>query len=120
MTTLEKLQFPILQIDGTNYLSWAQNAEIVLNMKGVGDTILDDLVGTLQTRAQALYLIRHHLAADLQLEYLTEFNPRLLWDKLKLRFDHLRLLSLPQARHDWINLRVQDYKTIATYNSALF
>lgn len=55
-------------------MAWAQNAEIVLNMKRIGDTILDDMVGTLQTQAQDLYLIRHHIAVDLQLEYLTEFD----------------------------------------------
>ena len=32
----------------------------------------------------------------------------------------MRLISLPAARHDWINLRVQDHKSIAEYNSELF
>src|SRR5450759_4903629 len=118
--TLEKVQYPILQIDGTNYLSWSQNTEIVLNMKGLGDIILSDRHGNLQTKALALYTIRHHLHADLQLEYLTEFNPTSLWDKLKSRFEHLRLISLPQARTDWINLRVLDHPTIASYNNSLF
>ena len=117
---LEKVQYPILQIDGANYLSWSQNTEIVLNMKGLGDIIIDDRHGDLQTKSTTLYIIRHHLHAELQLEYLNEFNPRSLWDKLKSCFEHLRLISLPQARTDWINLRVLDHPSIAQYNGALF
>lgn len=43
-----------------------------------------------------------------------------LWDALRRRFDHLRLISLPAARNDWIHLRVMDHPTIASYNSTLF
>lgn len=101
---MEKLQFPILKIDGSNYLEWSQNAEIVLNAKGLGDTIIVDHNDDLQTTAQAIFLIRHHLDKELQSQYLDEYNPRALWDALKRRYDHLRLISLPSARNDWIHL----------------
>src|SRR5450759_521977 len=117
---MEKLLFPILAIDGNNYISWALNAETHLNCKGLGETIITDANHTLQTKAQASALLRHHLAEKLQLQYLMEYNPRLLWDALKARFEHMKTISLPAARHDWINLRVQDYPSIATYNSELF
>lgn len=51
---------------------------------------------------------------------MNEYNPRILWDELKLRFDHLRTISLPAASHDWINLRVQDHTMVANYNNELF
>lgn len=117
---MEKLQFPILKIDGSNYLEWSQNAEIVLNAKGLGDTIIVDHNDDLQTTAQAIFLIRHHLDKELQSQYLDEYNPRALWDALKRRYDHLRLISLPSARNDWIHLWVLDHPTIASYNNALF
>lgn len=90
---MEKLQFPILKIDGSNYLSWSQNAKIILNAKGLGDIILADHYGDLQTKAQAIFIIRHHLDQDLQNQYIDEFNPRALWDALKRRYDHMRLIS---------------------------
>lgn len=53
-------------------------------------------------------------------QYLDKYNPRALWDALKWRYHHLRLISLPFARNDWIHLCVLDHPTIASYNSALF
>lgn len=64
-------------------------------------------------------MIRHHLANLLKTQYLNEFNPRVLWDALKTRFDHLREISLPIAKHNWTNLHVQDHKLIAEYNGEL-
>lgn len=117
---MEKLQFPVLKLDGSNYLSWSQNAEIVLNAKGLGDSIIVDQHGDLQTTAQAIFILRHHLDQDLQAQYIDEYNPKSLWDSLKRRYDHMRLITLPAARNEWIHLRVLDHPTIAGYNSALF
>ncbi|XP_026397056.1 uncharacterized protein LOC113291775 [Papaver somniferum] len=36
------------------------------------------------------------------------------------RFDHLKLVILLKARNDWLNLRLQDFRSVAAYNSALF
>lgn len=116
---MEKIQFPVLKVDGSNYLSWTLNVEIVLNAKGIGDTIIAD-DGDLQTKAQTVYIIRHHLDPKLQTQYIDEYNPRALWDALNRRFDHLRLISLPAVGNDWIHLRVLDHPTITSYNSALF
>lgn len=51
---------------------------------------------------------------------MNEYNPRILWDELKLCFDHTESITLPTACHDWINLKVQDHTTIANYNNELF
>ena len=34
-------------------------------------------------------------------------DPHTLWNKLKERYDHLKLVHLPEARYDWIHLRLQ-------------
>lgn len=117
---MEILQFQVLKIDGSNYLSWSQNTEIVLNAKCLGDTIIADHHGDLQTKAQAIFILRHHMDQDLQIQYLDEYNPRALWDALKQLYDHLRLISLPAARNDWIHIRVLDHPMIASYNNAFF
>lgn len=71
-------------------------------------------------RAKALILIKHHLDKGLKSQYLNEENPKNLWDSLKNRYNHIKTIHLPQARHDWVSLRVQDFLTIAAYISELF
>nr|XP_027062963.1 uncharacterized protein LOC113689383 [Coffea arabica] len=56
----------------------------------------------------------------LKSEYLTVKDPLVLWRDLKERFDHLKLVVLPKARYDWFHLRLQDFKTVNEYNSAMF
>ena len=43
-----------------------------------------------------------------------------LWSYLKEKYDHQKTVILPKARYDWMHLRLQDFKTISEYNSALF
>ena len=43
-----------------------------------------------------------------------------LWSNLEERYDHQKIVILPKARYDWMHLRLQDFKTISEYNSALF
>lgn len=120
MTTVEKLLFEALSIDGANYLSWCLDIGAHLTSKNLQDTIITDAGCTLQEKAKALILIRHHLAAPLKKQYMNHYDPRTLWDDLQSRFDHMKTIPLPAARHDWINLRVQDHTSIANYNSELF
>ena len=50
---------------------------------------------------------------------MTERDPLVLWQSLKDRFSQQRSIVLPRAQQDWITLRFQDFKSMATYNSAL-
>ena len=43
-----------------------------------------------------------------------------LWQSLKDRYDHHKTVILPKARYDWLHLRLQDFKYVSEYNSALF
>lgn len=116
---MEKLLFPALKLDGSNYMTWVLNAEINLTAKELYDPI-DNPNDTIVNKAKAVALIRHHLCEPLQDQYMDEFDPKKLWDQLKERFDHLKTVILPSARFDWQNLRLQDFKTVSEYNGELF
>ena len=120
MTSIEKLNFLPLTIEGENYLSWSLDVKSNLIARDIKNTITTDQGTTIQQKAKALVFIRHHLVEPLKLQYLNEDNPKRLWDQLKDRFDHTKTIHLPRARHDWVNLRVQDHTSIANYNSELF
>ncbi|PIN21574.1 hypothetical protein CDL12_05725 [Handroanthus impetiginosus] len=83
MSNLTKLEFEALDITGKNYLSWVLDAEIHLDAKGLGATIIAG----------------------------NEISNQ---DKAK------KTVILPKARYDWMYLRLQDFKTVSDYNSAIF
>ncbi|KAL5713760.1 hypothetical protein ACHQM5_015809 [Ranunculus cassubicifolius] len=120
MSNLTKLEFSCLRLDGENYLSWVLDADIHLHAKGLEKTIMDGNNESQQDRAKAMIFLRHHLHEGLKSEYLTVKDPLELWKDLKDRFDHLKTASLPKARVRWMHLRLQDYKTVAEYNNAMY
>ena len=120
MSNLTKLEFVALDISGKNYLSWILDAEIHLDAMNLGDTIKEGNQGSLQDRAKAMIFLRHHLHEELKTEYLTVKNPLILWNDLRERYEHQKTVILPKARHDWMHLRLQDFKSVSEYNSALF
>lgn len=88
MNSIEKLKFQALKIDGTNFLSWSLDVEAHLAAKDLQDTIITDNGPTLQQKAKALILIRHHLEDTLKRQYMNEYNPKILWEELNSRFNH--------------------------------
>ncbi|XP_059638424.1 uncharacterized protein LOC132280514 [Cornus florida] len=120
MSNLTKLEFVTLDISGKNYLSWILDVQIHLDAMGLGDTIKEKNDAPLQDKANAMIFLRRHLSEELKNEYLTEKDPLCLWNNLKDRYDHQKTVILPKARADWLQLRLQDFKTVAEYNSALF
>jgi uncharacterized protein YecT (DUF1311 family) len=50
---------------------------------------------------------------------MTKRDLLILWQSLKDRFSQQLTIVLPRAQQAWITLRFQDYKPVATYNSAL-
>ncbi|XP_060202781.1 uncharacterized protein LOC132631205 [Lycium barbarum] len=120
MANFTKLEFVALDISGKNYLSWVLDAEIHLDAMGLGDSIKEKNKASNQENAKAMIFLRHHLDEALKIEYLTIQDPLVLCKNLKERYDHLKMVFLPKARHEWINLRLQDFKTITKYNSEMF
>ena len=120
MANLTKHEFNPLERSGNNYLTWKMDIEIHLESMGLEKTIKRENMATSQDRAKSMIFLRHHLDEGLKLEYLTVRDPCDLWESLKRRYDHLKMINLPNARHEWQNLRLQDYKTVNDYNSAMF
>ncbi|XP_059310678.1 uncharacterized protein LOC132062044 [Lycium ferocissimum] len=120
MANLTKLEFVALDISGKNYLSWVLDAEIHLDAMGLGDTIEEKNKASNQENAKAMIFLRHHLDKALKVEYLTIKDPFVLWRNLKERYDHLQMVFLPKTRHEWINRRLQDFKSVMKYNSEMF
>ncbi|XP_027174368.1 uncharacterized protein LOC113773981 [Coffea eugenioides] len=87
---------------------------------GLGNTIVEKNESSNQDCAKAMIFLRHHLDEGLKSEYLTVKDPLVLWRDLKERFDHLKLVVLPKARYNWLHLRLQDFKSVNEYNSAMF
>ena len=73
-----------------------------------------------QDCAKAMIFLRHHLDEGLKNEYLTIKDPLVHWKNLKEIYDHQKTVILPKARYDWMHLRLQDFRTVAEYNSTLF
>jgi hypothetical protein len=120
MSNLTKLEFNALDISGKNYLAWILDAEIHLNAMDLGDTIKEENTSSEQNKAKAMIFLRHHIHEGLKTEYLTVKDPAILWKDLKERYDHQKTVILPKARFDWLHLRLQDFKSVCDYNSAIF
>ncbi|XP_009630496.1 uncharacterized protein [Nicotiana tomentosiformis] len=120
MSNLSKLEFMALDISWNNYLTWVLDAEIHLDARGLGDIIKEENEVSSHDKAKAMIFLRHHLDEGLKSEYLTLKDPFQLWTSLKERYDHLKATLLPRTRREWMHLRLQDYKTISEYNSAVY
>lgn len=120
MSNLAKLQFLALNITGDNYLSWVLDAEIHLDAKGLGETIKVENKATSQDKAKGMTFLCHHLDEGLKIQYLTIKDPQTLWSNLKDRYNHQKTITLPKAHYDWLNLRLQDFKSVSEYNSVMF
>ncbi|XP_030446994.1 uncharacterized protein LOC115669956 [Syzygium oleosum] len=94
--------------------------EMHLQGKDLANAITEDGTSNAKDKANALIFIRHHLHESLQTQYLSLRDPQTLWKRLKDRYDHTKTVIFPQAQYDWQNLRLQDFKSVSDYNSALF
>jgi hypothetical protein len=123
MGDISKKEFQELQLDGSNYLSWAMDMKINLNGRGLGPVIITPPENAPEipqvAKYAALHFIRHHLHPDLKNEYLMEEDPLALWNSLKERYDQQRAVMLPEAEREWSLIRFQDFKSVAAYNSAV-
>ncbi|XP_055818841.1 uncharacterized protein LOC129887686 [Solanum dulcamara] len=100
MASLTKLEFVALQSSGKSYFSWVLDAEIHLDAMGLGDTIKLENKASKQDCAKTMIFLRHHINENLKIEYLTVIHPK--------------------AQYEWMHLRIQDFKSIHEYNSAMF
>ena len=118
---LQPISFPELEPDGSNYMKWSIDVQAHL----VADD-LDGIVGqppnpgfTAAQKSWAICFMRKHMDDTLEQQYLQVKDPAKLWRQLESRFKHERTIFLPQARHDWSNLRIYDFSNFSSYNAEL-
>ncbi|XP_026459967.1 uncharacterized protein LOC113360710 [Papaver somniferum] len=91
-----------------------------IRAKNLAHAIKEGNAASEQDRALALIFLRHHIHDGLRSEYLTVKDPEVMWSCLKDKYDNLKMVILPKAKNDLLNLRLQDFKSVSEYNSALF
>ncbi|XP_074361378.1 uncharacterized protein LOC141701649 [Apium graveolens] len=120
MTNITNLSFVALDIFGDNYLSWVQDVKLHLGPKKLRDIIKAENKSTVEENSTSIIFLRHHTHEDLIYEYLEVEDPFILWENLKDKFHHQKLVYLPAAENNWANLRLQNFKSVRAYSSALF
>jgi hypothetical protein len=68
---------------------------------------------------QALFIIQNHLHPDLKSEYVMDEEPHSLWVALQDRYEQQKAILLPEANHEWIQIHLQDFKSIEDYNHVM-
>ncbi|XP_070668745.1 uncharacterized protein [Malus domestica] len=120
MANLAKLDYAALDITEKNYLTWVLDTKIHLEAGNLGDSIREEGSSSSQERAKAMIFIRRHLDEALKSEYLKVEYPLTLWNALRSRYNHQTTVILLRTSYEWTHLRIQDIKSVAEYNSALF
>jgi hypothetical protein len=109
-------------------LEWVNDTKTVLSVDDLARTLTHPQASTSEDPApqiptvckwQALLLLQQHLDHSLRLQYPQVDDLADLWTQLHSRFQHQQNLFLPQARTNWINLRVLDFPDFASFNSEL-
>lgn len=100
MTNLTKLEFVALEISRENYMLWALDAELHLSTNSLRKIIKTRNKASVEENAKTIIFLRYHLHECLKLEYLIIKSPMSLWTKLKKRFNHQKVVFLPNARYD--------------------
>jgi len=120
MSKLAKFDVVALDVSDKNYMIWASDVKMHLRSNELLKTI--DVSETIsdESKAKAMIFLHHHLHDHLKNEYITREDNVDLRQSLKDRFDHQKYVILPKAKHEWLNLRFLDYKSIGGYNSAMF
>ena len=70
-------------------------------------------------QSKALLILRRHINYALRNQYLLIEKSDELWKELKARFYHEKTIHLPQARSDWLELRVLDFADLSSFNAEL-
>jgi hypothetical protein len=113
-------KFEEIALDGHNYPTWAMDVKVSLAFRGMYETIVPPVDREQELppmhEYNALYIIRHHIHPNLKSEYVPEEESRVLWTALQNRYEQQKAVILPESKHDWIHLCLQDYKSIGDYN----
>jgi hypothetical protein len=117
---VQSLLFKALEADGSNYLEWSIDLRTYLaaeELQGAIKLQAEEITAASQNKA--LFKLHRHIDYSLWKQYLMITTPHELWKELKSRFLHEKTIHLPQARNDWIQLRVLDFPDFLSFNAEL-
>jgi len=101
-------------------MTWASDVKMHLRSNGLLSTIDASETTSDESKAKAIVFLRHHLYDNSKNEYITREDPVDIWESLQDRFDHQKYVILSKDKHEWLNLRFLDYKSVGDYNSTMF
>ena len=112
---IQPLLFEPLEPDGSNYLSWNIDMRTYLCAEELAITLDPEPEEEIPVpyKWQTLLLLRRHLDPSLRQQYIQVEDPAALWAALEARFKHEETIFLPQARSEWIGLRVMASPTFS-------
>jgi hypothetical protein len=117
-------EFEELVLNGHNYPTLALDVKISLAFCGILPTLsppADREAAFLDTyKYQALFITWNHLHPDLKSEYVMEEEPHSLLVALQGRYEHQKTILLPEANHEWTQIRLQDFNSIEDYNYDIY
>jgi hypothetical protein len=118
---VQPLLFEALEANGRNYLEWSIDAKSYLCAEELDGSLAATPPATISASStwKALLILRRHLDLSLRKQYIQVDNPNELWKKLEARYHHEKTIFLPQARSDWIHLRVLDFSDFMAFNAEL-
>ena len=117
---VQSLLFKALKADGSNYLAWSIDIKTHLAAEELEATINPKAKETsVAVQSKALLILCRHIDYSLRNQYLLIEKPDELWKELKARFYHEKTIHLPQARNDWLQLRVLDFADLSSFNAEL-
>ena len=117
---VQSLLFEALEVDGSNYLAWSIDVKTHLATEELEEAInpkAKDVSRAVQSKA--LLILRRHIDYALRNQYLLIEKPDKLWKELKAQFYHKKTIHLPQARNDWLQLRILDFADLSSFNAEL-
>jgi hypothetical protein len=123
---LEKLSFEPLNIDGKDYLDWANTAKWHLKAKGLQYciephfTVPENDSAIIRDASKTMIILTKHLVKALRQNYAHITNPAELWTQLGKCFNHNKEILLPITLQEWNNLRFYDHKSVSDYNTELY
>lgn len=123
MTHLGKSSFSPLSTHGEgNYLIWALDVKLHLQARNLAKknrgTISRNSYRSLWCSSISFHATSSRPNITIVVPYYNINS--CLWVLLQNRFNHQKSIFLPNVRYNWIHLRIQDYPTIAKYNTKMY
>jgi hypothetical protein len=86
-----------------------------IDVMNLGNTIKNENQASQQDRIEAMIFLRYHLHDDFKKKkkkYLTIKDPLTLWNNLKKRYEHQKVVILPKAYYGWMHLMLHSLKSV--------